>query len=205
MYKDDFSQRSSALILISLVVLSLVGGYFAKDRNSKPANNYMIFPAYRTEETAQNRDVINSAMPFAVKVDYSENWTLTTENTGYNWPDTALYTPYYIYDGDKPVAMAGFNVFDGEIEAIDNQNSYKTALAPLLSDTENKWSDYIPVLNGFTNQVCIMSLTADDITYPAIIIYDTDLHSYFSIILMADLLDSMQVHELAKTVRISGQ
>ncbi len=203
--KDDFSQRSSALILISLVVLSLVTNYFSGRENKPRPNNQMIFPAYRTEETLPEADRINSAMPFGVKVDYSENWTLTTENTGYSWPQTQLYTPYYIYDGDKPVAMAGFNTYDGVIEAIDNTGGYKTALAPLLADSNCKWENYTPVINGFNNQICTMTATADGAVYPAILIYDIKLNSYFTIMFMPDVLSDTQVFELAKTVRIMGQ
>ncbi len=222
--KDNFAERSSALILISLVVLGLIQSYFSsKSGENTGANNIMIFPAYRTEESEAMADSLNSAMPFAVKIDLPRGWTITTDAGDTNWPAGEIYTPYYIYDENgSPMAKAGFNVFmDDSITEIDYDVTYKMVWPQLRLSARYQWEPFKPVLNGFTSQIGVADIWYQDYTqfdnYPGamasvprfetvgILAYDINVKAYFGIAFMPGVMDEAGAIELAKTVRIQAQ
>ncbi len=205
MKREDFSERSSVVIIAGLVVLSLLINYLYGKMETEQPNNQMRFPAYEVEESNPYAEQINSAMPFYVTADFPETWELTTEAREYDWPEGALYSPYYIYEDGNPIAMAGFNVFEGQIETIDNDTSHKIALEPLFNDAEIQWTDFAPVLNGFSSQSGTITATADGISYPSVLIYDTDLNSYCVICFVPAVLEEEEFSVLSKSVRILAQ
>ena len=219
MLREDFSDRSSVLILISVVVVSLVYNFFAGKTEQPDVITTMIFPAYEVAEDNPHMKNINTAMPFAAEVDWPEGWRVTTDQGDANWPAGEIYTPYYIYDGETPVAYAGFNVFDSE-EEFNYDWYYQTVWPGMRLSSMYRWDPFYPVLNGHTSQIGVIDIDYVDYTQienyssmaevphiqtVGILAYDIGFKSYFGIAFMPGVMTQEQAIELAKTVRMRSQ
>lgn len=218
MFREDYSERSSALILISLVVLSLVSNFFfSKEENSTPDYSELLFPAYETPRSDPMADTINSAMPFRIKVDWPEGWTVSTDPGDFNWPRGEIYTPYYIYDGETPVGYVGFNVFTPYEGDIDYENGYKQVWPQLRMGSMYIWDPFTPLLNGFTNQIGTVEIEYVDYTQienhqalagvphiktNGIMAYDMGIQSWVGIAFMPGAVDAEMLKTLAMSFRM---
>ena len=179
----------------------------------------LLFPAYETSAEDPMAEAINGALPFRIKADWPENWTITTDGGNHNWPAGEVYTPYYIYDGDTPVGYVGFNVFQPFCDEMDYENGYKQAWSQLRNSSMYMWDPFTPLLNGFTNQIGTVEIdyvdytqienhdslaTVPHIQTNGIMAYDINLNSWVGIAFMPGAVDADLLRTLAMSFRISA-
>ena len=205
MMKEIHAERGSAIVMAAFVVISMIGTILFKD-DTPVKTDYSVtpFPAYYTENPDNSRDIdnINSAMPFNCKVDWPQEWTLSREACDFDWPDSDLYTPMYIYDGDTPVGYIGFNVFEPVSGDVADREYHKTVWPVPFGKSGAVWSPFTAVLTGFTSQIGIVDIEYQSVTTNGIMAYDTGLKAYVGIAFMPGAVTRDQAIELAKTLRI---
>ena len=218
MFREDFSERSSALILISIVVLSLMYNFFAGREATRPRRmTELLFPAYETPADNPMAEQINGAMPFRVTAAWPESWEITTDAGDVSWPMGEIFTPYYIYEGETPIGCIGFGVFTPYGEKIDYENGYKQVWPQLRLGSMYVWDPFTPELNGFTSQIGTVAIDYVDYTQlenydslaavphirtNGVLAYDMDLCSWVGMAFMPGAVDDVQLKELALSFRM---
>ena len=198
--KQNFTDHSSAMILISLVVMSLLANSFFKDLmvNDNPMGE-IRFPAYATE----NEDV-NRAMPFVMNITLPDGWEIKDSGTTENWPDLALYNPYYIYNGDEQIGYIAFNVFTPPAEDTDDI-SYHQSVWPVMDKGSMQLNNYTLVRLTDTFEASFCQLSDNVKTADAVVCYNKDLKNMAAVVLTEGVADQQTLTAVCLSLSFSAQ
>ncbi|MBR4036879.1 MAG: hypothetical protein IKJ05_09180 [Oscillospiraceae bacterium] len=197
--KRDLADKSSAIIAIGLVVLSLLVNTFFKDRTQivKPIQE-IRFPAYETEI-----EEINTAMPFVVNIKLGEDWQLSMEGDSSVFTQVKLYNPYYIYSGDKCIGYIGFNIFTPPAEDTDIM-TYHQNVWPVMDSGTMELSNYTIVRLTEKFEAGYCKLSDENITSDAVLCFNKDIHTMAGIVLTEGAVDENMLKQLCLSLSFSA-
>lgn len=198
--KQNFADHSSAMILISLVVMSLLANSFFKGliKNDSPLAE-IRFPAYATENEAVNR-----AMPFVMNITLPDDWEVKDSGSTENYPDLALYNPYYIYNGDEQIGYIAFNVFTPPAEDTDDI-SYHQRVWPVMDKAGMQLNNYTLVRLTDTFEASYCKLSDNVKTADAVICYNKDLKNMAAVVLAEGTADEQVLTAICLSLSFSAQ
>lgn len=198
--KQDFADKSSVIIAIGLVVLSLIVSTFFKDKEQteKPVQE-IRFPAYETEY-----EEINRAMPFVVNISLPEDWQLSMDGDSSTFPQVKLYNPYYIYSGEECIGYIGFNTFTPPREEPANTTSYHQNVWPVMDSGSMLLNEYtlVRLTDKFEAGYCKLSDTQT--TADAVLCYNKDIHNMVGIVLTEGVADLATLQQICLSLSFSA-
>lgn len=202
MFRDDnFSQMSSVVILIGIVALSLIFNFIIKRNPNVPAPVNIIYPAYETENPQNDEHInnVNKAIPFRVNIKLPEGFEIKTEGSKEGLPDTKLYCPYYIYNGEKQVGYVTFDIFTPPTESVAPQEYHKYVWPQELRE------NYEAVRTTDVFEAGICSITENGKTAQGILCYNKDIKSYVAFAFDTNEVDRETAIRIALTLSFSAQ
>lgn len=196
--KQDISDKSSVIILIGLVVLSLLANTLFKDRVPvEQGVSEIRFPAYETEY-----EEINKAMPFNLKITLPEGWEVKAEGDVSAFPDVNLHNPYFIYSGENCIGYMGFNVFTPPAEENDAV-SYHQSVWPVMDKGNLLINNYATVRLTDKFEAAYCNIEAWDKTADAILCYNRDVGNMVGIILEKGIADESVLQQICLSLSFS--
>ncbi len=196
--KRDFADKSSVIIAIGLVIMSLIVSTFFKDREQtdKPVQE-IRFPAYETEYRE-----INRAMPFVVNVTLPGEWQLSMDGNTEKFPQVKLYNPYYIYNGEECIGYIGFNTFTPPAEEPD-AISYHQHVWPVMDGGSMILNEYtlVRLTDKFEASYCKLSDTQT--VADAVLCYNKDIHNMVGIVLVEGVADQATLQQICLSLSFS--
>ena len=196
--QNNFVDASSAMILISLVVLSLIANVFFKQETPTTGRTEIRFPAYQTENEA-----VNKAMPFVMNITLPDGWEYSTEGNIDAYPDVDLYNPYFLYADGKQIGHISFNVFTPPTEEVENVK-YHRYVWPVLDKGNIEISDYMIVRLTDKFEAGYCKLSAYGKSADAILCYNKDVHSMAAIVLDEGLVTAEDLQQLCLTLSFTA-
>ncbi len=197
--RQNFSDKSSILILICLVAMSLLANVMFKDNSADSKEITEIrFPAYETEYQE-----INKAMPFVVNVTLPGEWQLSMDGSTEKFPQVKLYNPYYIYNGDECIGYIGFNTFTPPAEEPEDAMSYHQHVWPVMDGGSMLLNEYtlVRLTDKFEAAYCKLSdtQTASD----AVLCYNKNIHNMVGIVLAEGVADQATLLRICLSLSFS--
>lgn len=184
-----------------------------------PAENRISisFPAYKPEENDPAYIAEQSKFDFSVTL--PSGWTLSESCNNELLPIGELYTPLYIYDGDKIKGYIGFDRFEPYEGEISAEQYYQSVYYKLRLSRLSVWDPYTAVKsteNGEVGTVKISYLDYSRLEESAgrmpdipqynsngILCYDKSLCVYVGIAFIPDAVSDDELNAIAETVSIS--
>ena len=196
--QNNFVEASSAMILISLVVLSLIANVFFKQETPTTGRTEIRFPAYATENEA-----VNKAMPFVVNITLPDGWEISTEGEAENYPDVDTYNPYFLYENGKQIGTVSFNVFTPPAEDVENVG-YHRHVWPVLDKGNIEISDYMIVRLTDKFEAGYCKLSAYGKSADAILCYNKDIHNMAVIMLNEGLTTAEDLQQICLSLSFTA-
>ena len=196
--QNNFADASSAMILISLVVLSLIANVFFKQEAPTTGRVEIRFPAYETEVEA-----VNKAMPFVMNITMPEGWEVKTEGSTEQYPDADAYNPYFIYVGDKQIGHISFNVFTPPAEEVENVK-YHQYVWPVLDSGNIEIGNYMIVRLTDKFEAGYCKLSDGEKTADAILCYNKDIHNMAVIVLDEGLFTAEDLQQICLSLSFTA-
>lgn len=118
------AKKKALGIIISVLGMAALLTACQRQKGGRDIN----FPAYKVENPQGifHYDQINETAGFSVNAELPKNWTIKKENGDEDVPPGELYTPVYIYEGDRLIGYIGFNIFEPYTEEIPQELYYQT-------------------------------------------------------------------------------
>lgn len=202
--QNNFADASSAMILISLVVLSLIANVFFKQEAPTTGRVEIRFPAYETEVEA-----VNKAMPFVMNITMPDGWEIKTEGSTENYPQVNAYNPYFIYVGEKQIGHISFNVFTPPAEEVENvkyhQHVWPVIDSVTYGDAEKfEISTYMIVRLTDKFEAGYCKLADEEKTADAILCYNKDIHNMAVILLEEGMFTAEDLQQICLSLSFTA-
>ncbi len=202
--QSNFAEASSAAILISLVVLSLIANVFFKQEASTTGRVEIRFPAYETESEA-----VNKAMPFVMNITMPEGWEVKTEGSMESYPEINAYNPYFLYMDDEQIGNISFNVFTPPAEEVENVKYHQYVWPVIDSAIYNNTGKFeistymiVRLTDKFEAGYC--KLSDGEKTAEAILCYNKDLKNMAVITLDEGLMSEEDLQQLCLSLSFTA-
>ena len=196
--QNNFADASSAMILISLVVLSLIANVFFKQETPTTGRTEIRFPAYETEN-----DAVNKAMPFVMNITLPDGWEVRTEGSTETYPDVDVYNPYFLYADGKQIGHISFNVFTPPVEEVENVK-YHQYVCPVIDKGDLEIDTYMIVRLTDKFEAGYCKLISGEKSADAILCYNKDIHTMAAIVLNEGVATVEDLQQLCLTLSFSA-
>ncbi len=199
--------RAFACIALMVLWIGLLGQPLAA------SEDFLQFPAYSDGKTDYNA-MIYEVDPFRLYLRLPDNWQvhLPPEEERAN---ALLFTPLYFYEGDKLMAVCGYNTF----EAIDpallpSEEYYKAVYSALRLGSLYRWDNYEPISSSAQGETALADVFVVDTSsgtsaaaspvmqVPGILSYDRQLQVYIAIQFSNEVTEE-QAQSIAQSVRLA--
>ena len=195
-------QFGSVFVLAGIVVLSLMLKYIFSLNPDAVQPVYMVYPAYEIENSQGDEHIekVNKSMPFMIDAAFPEGWTIKTEGDMTNLPDTKMYCPYYLYDGEKLVGYVTFDVFDPLDKEVPMAEYYKHILK---DDGAFKNYEDVKTINNAEFGIC--QVDDGNSQTIGILAFAKDVHSYVAFVFEPEAMDRDGAIKLCLNMAVSAQ
>lgn len=212
------AKKKALGIIISVLGMAALLTACQRQKGGRDIN----FPAYKVENPQGifHYDQINETAGFSVNAELPKNWTIKKENGDEDVPPGELYTPVYIYEGDRLIGYIGFNIFEPYTEEIPQELYYQTVWPSLRLSSLSVWEQFTSIKTTDKGETGIAEIHYKDpseVDNPdlsmaeipelesiGILSYDRDLKVYVGIAFMPDTVTKEQAEAIARSIKLDS-
>lgn len=216
-----YKKTAPLILLLAVAVVGIVSATLLTNPVD-PYKDGIIFPAYTLENPDQipYYDQLNATAPFKVELDLPAQWTLKLENGDEAVPMGEVFTPYYIYEGERLIGYIGFSSFEPYTEEIAPELYYQTVWPYLRLSSMYAWDPYTMVKTTDTGEAGTVEIQYMDpneidqhpgamasvprLNTMGILAYDKELEAFVGIAFMPDTVDPTLVEALAQSLTLTA-